>query len=51
MYRASQIALIGLLAIVFTNSVAFAHGGGCRKNSPPCQCRHMDNRVGSVHCH
>jgi len=36
-------------------SVAFdqavEHGGGCRKSSPPGQCCHMDNRVGSVHCH
>ncbi len=27
------------------------HGGGCRKSSPPGQCCHMDNKVGSVHCH
>ncbi len=36
-------------------SIAFdqvvEHGGGCRKSSPPGQCCHMDNRVGSVHCH
>lgn len=30
---------------------AFAHGGGCRKSSPPGQCCHMDNRAGRVHCH
>ncbi len=30
---------------------AVEHGGGCRKSSPPGQCCHMDNRVGSVHCH
>ncbi|OWY02315.1 hypothetical protein B6V76_12900 [Thioclava sp. IC9] len=28
-----------------------AHGGGCRKSSPPGQCCHMDNSVGRVHCH
>jgi hypothetical protein len=26
------------------------HGGGCRKAHLP-QCCHMDNSVGSVHCH
>ncbi|MFD1481803.1 hypothetical protein [Paracoccus nototheniae] len=30
---------------------AFAHGGGCRKASPPGQCCHMDNSTGRVHCH
>ncbi|MAL78133.1 MAG: hypothetical protein CMN55_03305 [Sneathiella sp.] len=28
-----------------------AHGGGCRKSSPPGQCCHKDNRTGEVHCH
>ena len=28
-----------------------AHGGGCRKSSPPGQCCHMDNSAGTVHCH
>ena len=32
-------------------SAAGAHGGGCRKSSPPGQCCHMDNSAGSVHCH
>lgn len=30
---------------------ASAHGGGCRKSSPPGQCCHMDNSTGQVHCH
>lgn len=30
---------------------AEAHGGGCRKSSPPGQCCHMDNKAGRVHCH
>ena len=30
---------------------AFAHGGGCRKSSPPGQCCHMQKSVGRVHCH
>lgn len=28
-----------------------AHGGGCRKSSPPGQCCHMNNSTGQVHCH
>ena len=27
------------------------HGGGCRKNSPPGQCCHMNRKTGTVHCH
>lgn len=27
------------------------HGGGCRRDSGPGQCCHMDNSAGSVHCH
>ncbi|WP_296988098.1 hypothetical protein [Thalassospira sp. UBA1131] len=30
---------------------AIAHGGGCRKSSPPGQCCHMDRKAGTVHCH
>lgn len=32
-------------------ALAHAHGGGCRKSSPPGQCCHMDNKAGRVHCH
>lgn len=32
-------------------SDSVAHGGGCRKNSPPGQCCHMDHKTGIVHCH
>lgn len=28
-----------------------AHGGGCRKNSPPGQCCHMDRKADTSHCH
>ncbi|MBO6825280.1 MAG: hypothetical protein JJ879_03700 [Sneathiella sp.] len=28
-----------------------AHGGGCRKSSPPGQCCHMERKTGIVHCH
>ncbi|MAO92110.1 MAG: hypothetical protein CMM81_11260 [Rhodospirillales bacterium] len=34
-----------------TQNESIAHGGGCRKSSPPGQCCHMDNKAGSVHCH
>ena len=30
---------------------ALAHGGGCRKDSPPGQCCHMERKTGTVHCH
>jgi hypothetical protein len=39
------------LSFVLAPTVADAHGGGCRKSSPPGQCCHMDNSVGRVHCH
>ena len=34
-----------------TISSELAHGGGCRKSSPPGQCCHMQKSVGKVHCH
>lgn len=45
--------LFVILALSFqvAPDVAAAHGGGCRKSSPPGQCCHMDNSVGRVHCH
>jgi len=39
---------IASLALI---AVAEAHGGGCRKSSPPGQCCHMQNSTGTVHCH
>lgn len=43
--------LIVAMTLLFATSVAIAHGGGCRKSSPPGQCCHMDNSTGIVHCH
>ena len=43
-------ALFAVLSLVFTGA-ATAHGGGCRKSSPPGQCCHMDRKAGTVHCH
>ncbi len=39
------------LVLVVFSSTAFAHGGGCRKSSPPGQCCHMEKKTGQVHCH
>jgi hypothetical protein len=44
------VAILAVLAFSLP-TIAWAHGGGCRKSSPPGQCCHMDNSVGSVHCH
>lgn len=42
---------IAFATIAATSPQAQAHGGGCRKSSPPGQCCHMDKKRGSVHCH
>ena len=34
-----------------TAQAEIAHGGGCRKSSPPGQCCHMKRATGVVHCH
>jgi len=39
------------IAVLIMPAIASAHGGGCRKSSPPGQCCHMDNSTGTVHCH
>jgi hypothetical protein len=46
-----RFALFAFLLAVTAPHMVSAHGGGCRKNSPPGQCCHMDNSVGRVHCH
>lgn len=50
-----RIIILTMLVATFSAaafvSPSFAHGGGCRKSSPPGQCCHMDNSVGQVHCH
>ena len=42
-----------VIALVFTmvSGSALAHGGGCRKDSPPGQCCHRDHKSGTFHCH
>lgn len=43
-------ALVAALSL--STPVAEAHGGGCRKSSPPGECCHADNSDGGrVHCH
>jgi hypothetical protein len=44
------VATLAIITMALTTA-ADAHGGGCRKSSPPGQCCHMDNSAGSVHCH
>lgn len=43
--------LIVAFTLMFISSMALAHGGGCRKSSPPGQCCHMEKSTGVVHCH
>ena len=43
--------LVVILTLAFASSVALAHGGGYRKNSPPGQYCHMEAKTGQVHCH
>lgn len=45
------IIAIASVIVAYGAPPADAHGGGCRKSSPPGQCCHMDNSVGVVHCH
>ena len=45
--RMLPIAIATLAGLEF----ATAHGGGCRKDSPPGQCCHMDRKAGTSHCH
>lgn len=40
-----------LVASVTVPMLAQAHPGGCRKNSPPGKCCHMEKKTGKVHCH
>lgn len=51
MFKMFTLALSIAAALSVIPAQTFAHGGGCRKSSPPGQCCHMDNRAGSVHCH
>ncbi|WP_171501301.1 hypothetical protein [Acinetobacter faecalis] len=46
-----QLVFSFLLLITVINNFAFAHGGGCRKDSPQGQCCHMDRKAGKSHCH
>ncbi|WP_198402383.1 hypothetical protein [Rhodobacter sp. CZR27] len=49
MWTAILALLVGLQGAAAVS--APAHGGGCRKSSPPGQCCHMDRKRGEVHCH
>lgn len=43
-----MLTLVANLLTV-TSSPVLAHGGGCRKDSPPGQCCHAGSRP--YHCH
>ncbi|WP_374802562.1 hypothetical protein [Paracoccus zhouxuedongae] len=50
--RASMLIVSIIAAFSMSTVMASAHGGGCRKSSPPGQCCHADNSAGGqVHCH
>ncbi|TCQ24831.1 hypothetical protein C8J33_1032 [Rhizobium sp. PP-CC-3G-465] len=42
---------LACLAGTLLPPAAYAHGGGCRKDSPPGQCCHMNRKTGQSHCH
>jgi hypothetical protein len=48
---AVRFTIVGFIITVLLAASAYAHGGGCRRSSPPGQCCHMDNSTGMVHCH
>lgn len=51
MQKISYIILALTLLAPVTTAPAFAHGGGCRADSPYGQCCHMNNSKGYVECH
>lgn len=46
-----RLLILALFVWASATPPSLAHGGGCRKSSPPGQCCHMDNKAGRVHCH
>lgn len=50
MMKVLPILLLVIVSMAWM-PVASAHGGGCRKSSPPGKCCHMDKKRGEVHCH
>ncbi|MCL2469392.1 MAG: hypothetical protein FWF24_04080 [Alphaproteobacteria bacterium] len=46
-----KVFVLALTMAVLIPAFAYAHGGGCRKDSPPGQCCHMDRKAGEIHCH
>lgn len=51
MGRYIALALMAFVGLVTFTPEAYAHGGGCRKNSPPGKCCHMEKKTGKAHCH
>jgi len=50
-WMAASAAPALALTTIPVDGATVAHGGGCRKSSPPGQCCHMQNSTGTVHCH
>jgi hypothetical protein len=46
-----KVLIAFAIATMALTSIASAHGGGCRKNSPPGQRCDMDRKAGFPHCH
>ena len=46
-----KLVLIVATVAILTPTFSFAHGGGCRKSSPPGMCCHLETKTGIVHCH
>ncbi len=50
--KSIRLVIATLLVSMLTYPLlAYSHGGGCRKDSPPGKCCHMDKKKGEVHCH
>tara|TARA_R110001592_G_C12819637_1_gene718839 strand:- start:151 stop:330 length:180 start_codon:yes stop_codon:yes gene_type:complete len=48
-WRSLMKKIIIVLSLIVFASTAIAHGGGCRKDSPPGQCCHAGSEP--YHCH
>lgn len=51
MSKSAIVTAAVLAAALILPFQAHSHGGGCRKDSPPGKCCHMDRKAGTVHCH
>ena len=47
--RATFAVILMAAALMSNIATSYAHGGGCRKDSPPGQCCHAGSKP--YHCH